>query len=260
MKRLLIIVFGFGVTLTSCLPFLNCVTGNGRLVNERRSPATFDYIVNATAIDVIFTTADTFGIMIEAEENIIPYIVTEVSGNTLEIRHRQGVSCINHTRSPLIRVSAPVFEGVILSGSGDVSGDIIDCSDAVVRISGSGNIILNQIDAESVQLRLSGSGDLTVREMNCTDAEIIISGSGDAAITGAAANGIFTLTGSGDSYSRDFIVTRVSATLSGSGNLHTHVITQLNAILSGSGNIYLRGNPSVYATITGSGKIIENKQ
>ncbi|MBE0674593.1 MAG: DUF2807 domain-containing protein [Bacteroidales bacterium] len=259
MKRILILTLSIPLIITSCIPLFTCIRGNGNMITEIRDPAAFDFLINSTAIDVVFAEADTFGIILEIEENLAGYIQTDVSGNRLEIKNSRGVNCINFTRTPLIRVSAPLLTGLVLSGSGNLDADLIEAENAVVKLTGSGNLVLESIVAISADITLSGSGDLSVRTIECNEADVKITGSGDFSAGGSADNGMFMLTGSGDSYTRNLITERATATLTGSGNLHIWVTMQLNAILSGSGNIYLGGQPQVYANISGSGRIIEFK-
>ncbi|MDX9928860.1 MAG: head GIN domain-containing protein [Bacteroidales bacterium] len=259
MKHLFTALTVLLVAVTSCIPLFNCIQGNGRLGTETRRPATFTSIANATAVDVIFSESDTFGILLTAEENLLPYIITEVSGNTLEIRNKQSYGCIRFTRDPVIKVSAPFINGITLSGSGNVTADRLTDEDIVIELSGSGNIIADRSESVYVRAKISGSGDIILRDIDCTDAEVIISGSGDLSAAGEGTNGIFRISGSGNSFTRELVIRNSTVTISGSGNLYTWTTNVLNAVISGSGNIYLKGIPQVFSNITGSGKIIEFK-
>lgn len=259
MKSIILTLVAFVIAMTSCIPLVDCVHGNGTKVTEKRIPATFTTIVNSTAIDIVFNERDTFGIILEVEENLLPYIVTEVTGNSLEIRNKRGYGCIRFTRDPVIRISAPFLNGITLSGSGNLEADRLEDSEVAMRISGSGNIVVDHVIADYSQARITGSGDLTVRNLNCIDLESVISGSGDVNITGKGTSGSFRITGSGNLYAREFEIQNSSATISGSGNLYTWTTGMLNAGISGSGNIYFKGDPQIISNITGSGRIIKFK-
>jgi hypothetical protein len=259
MKKVFAITFTVMLLLTSCLPLFLCLTGNGKLITEYRDVTGYDFIINSTAINVTVVEADTFGLKLVIEENLADNIITSVSGGILEIRHSSVKNCINHTRTPSIIVSAPVISGVTLSGSGGFIAPELSGDDISIRLSGSGNMEIGLAESSTLQIAISGSGDISVAELVCDEATIKLSGSGDLSASGNAGHGIFSLSGSGDSYTRDFIMNTTSATITGSGNLHTYVTGSLNAIMSGSGNIYLKGNPSVHSNISGSGRIIKNK-
>lgn len=257
MKKSGIIALLLITILASCQLLDLCLTGNGNLITEYRAVSDYDYIVNTTGIDVTIIEADTFGLLLDIEENLAENIVTSVSNGTLEIRHRNK-GCINYTRTPSVIVSAPSVRGIKVSGSGDINSPFLSGHNVSVRVSGSGNSIVGEIESSTLQITISGSGDVSVNNLNCDEVEVVISGSGDLSSAGTSGHGIFKLSGSGDAYFREVPVNTAAATISGSGNLHVNVSEAINAILSGSGNIFLTGNPSVHANITGSGKIISN--
>ncbi|HPQ42332.1 MAG TPA: DUF2807 domain-containing protein, partial [bacterium] len=57
------------------------ITGEGPVLDESRDVAAFSEIVLDGSIDARITAADTQSVMVRAQQNILPLIVTEVSGD-----------------------------------------------------------------------------------------------------------------------------------------------------------------------------------
>jgi hypothetical protein len=256
-KQVLIIVFTTILTLTSCFQSFLCINGNGKIAKEYRTTRSFNKLTNSTSIDVIFKVADTTGISIEADENLLDYIETEVNDNTLEISTRRGVNCLDFTGKGEIIVTAPSLAEFQLSGSGNYIGDKLSGNSVLVKLSGSGNITIDAISGDELEIRSSGSGDIQAKEIGCSSLEGRISGSGDINLKGIATDASFYTSGSGNNYSQNLLLKTAEITISGSGNIYTSIEDKLNAKISGSGNIYLKGDPLVYENLTGSGRIIK---
>ena len=249
--------FLFVLLLTgSCLEGLLCVKGEGNLTEEYRHTENFTGIANSTSIDVIYRKADTSGLLLEAEENLLYYILTEVEGNTLSIRIREHTACINFTEKPLITVTSPSINDLVSTGSGnmflqDITGEAVE-----IRSSGSGDINCETLDAQDLFIKISGSGNINCDETSSLYSEIKISGSGDLSLGGSCNNADITVSGSGSIYGISYLLSTAGITISGSGNVYTSISDKLTAILTGSGNIYLRGDPEIHKNVTGSGIII----
>lgn len=260
-KRYTIIITGLllFITATSCLKSLICVNGNGKTVTETRRSQSFTSIENTTSFEVIYRKADTFGISIEAESNIIDYIETNTDGENLEISTLPGTVCLNYSVRPIIRISSPDLTEAYNSGSGDMIIDYLSGDEVFVRLTGSGDISIDRIDADHLDAGDTGSGNLKISEASCTTSDLKVSGSGDITISGDCGSAHLKSTGSGNVYGNNLYTVSTSAITTGSGSIYVRVEEYLNGLLSGSGNIYYRGNPEIDQTATGSGRIIRQK-
>ncbi len=244
---------------TSCLKDLLCVKGDGIMETETRRVTSFDQIENSTSFDVIYRKADTLGIAITAEQNILDYIETNVYDNTLEIRTSPGSICLDYNHKPVLTITSPSLKKIINSGSGTFLADNLTGDAITMKLSGSGDISVQQMTGNSIDIILSGSGDIKVDQASFSGSDFLLSGSGDADISGDCETAHFKVTGSGNLHSSDFVTTTASIILSGSGNIYTNVTGYLNGLISGSGNIYVKGDPRIDQTVTGSGRIINTK-
>jgi hypothetical protein len=243
--------------LSSCLGVL-CVNGNGIIRSEERDMIDFVEIINSTSADIIFEVGDEFSVVVEADANLLQYLVTTVRSNTLEIETK-GVSCIRPTANATVYIIAPELESCKSTGSGDFIGDDMLAEKVWLKNTGSGDIFVDYIEADDIDITMTGSGDILVYDSYSENIEVTISGSGDNTISGQSDNATFTSTGSGENHAGDLDLLTADVLITGSGDIYTWVRNELIAKLTGSGNLYYTGDPDITSTVTGSGRIISAK-
>ena len=212
----------------------SCTKGNRNVITENRDISGFDKVHNLGSFDVTIVNAPVFNVAVEAEENLLPFIRTDVSDGVLHIGVKKG-HIIKPHETIKVNVHMPVLKGIELSGSGNIICDTFDIEQMDIDISGSGNISLGT-HATSVNSKISGSGEIT--------------------ITGSATNANLSISGSGQLHALDMVCINCNADIAGSGSIYVNVTTKLDAHISGSGDIYYSGNPQVNTHISGSGKVI----
>jgi hypothetical protein len=254
-RSLIVTALLAAATLNSCVDDIFCTRGNGLSQTVVRRVAGFNNIENSTSIDVIYHKADTFGITITADENLIESISTETISNKLVIRTK-GSKCLDFNTRPRITISSPSLQTVTASGSATFIADEVSGSSVTVKMSGSGEISIARIAATDLTISLSGSGDIKSNDCMSANADVFLSGSGGITLAGQSENSNLKISGSGKINTENFALQSADITITGSGDVYTSVENTLTAFISGSGNIYLKGNPAINKTITGSGRII----
>ena len=215
------------------------VKGNGNMVTKERKTGDYDVISVAGSFDVELVSGSEGNITINAEENLIKHIETEVKGDALKIKTEKGYN-LHASRGKKILITVPFknISKVSLAGSGDVftKNSSIKASSFKASLKGSGDIVLD-VDAATVKGNLEGSGDLILRG-SATDFECNVEGSGDI-----------------DAY--NLIAKDVEASIAGSGDIRIHCDGgALKAHIAGSGDIKYKGNPDKEDTkVSGSGSI-----
>jgi hypothetical protein len=258
--RVIILLTGVCLlSLSSCIKDLLCVNGNGIIKEEKRRVTSFDQLDNSTSITVVYKKADTLGVVVEADQNLLEKIETNVSSKCLEIRTSPGTLCLDYTRSPVITVSSPALWKAVITGSGRFSADKMAGENVILKVTGSGDISVKSVTCDESQLTITGSGNINVTDMKCVNSDILITGSGNTWVEGNCETSNLRITGSGRIFSNNLPVKSAYVNISGSGDAYTNVEEYLNGLISGSGNIYVEGDPQVDEKITGSGRIIKNK-
>lgn len=229
------------------------IDGNNQVTSETRTLVSFNEIENEGDFEVHIRNDTVFTATIEAEANLIPHIRTRINGNTLEIDTREN---LRNNYPMKVYVTAPIINGALLNGSGNIKLDSIKTESIEVKISGSGDIS-GEINASYLLARINGSGtiDLDAHTNSC---DVRISGSGDMELTGESLSGDFSISGSGSIRAYNFAQNEVIAKISGSGDMYLNVADKLDVTISGSGSVNYIGDPDITVKITGSGNV--NKQ
>ena len=256
MKRVIPAIILAMTTLAACDMFIDCIDGNGDVETELRDAVPFTAIANETSFHVNYIQDDEYSITVEAESNILPYIETDITSGSLEIRTIRGVHCLNYTRHPVVTVTAPHISEIVSAGSGDFFSGPLSGTDVKIVNSGSGDITAGTITGTEVSIVISGSGNVITDEIASTSMKATLSGSGDLTMSGEAVTSRYVVSGSGTVFSRYFASDNATVTMSGSGSVYATVNDNLNAVISGSGNLYLLGDPDINLTRTGSGRVI----
>ena len=190
--------------------------------------------------DVTVTQGNTESVRVEAPDDVISHVTTEVENGVLKIydkRHNfHWNDLFGHHKKILVYVSIKDVNSIVVSGSGDVT-------------------FHNGLHADKMNLHVSGSGDVD-GALEVKNLETSISGSGDVKLTGHAETSAVRVSGSGDYSARGLITTNTDVHVSGSGDAKIYASNKIDASVSGSGDISYSGHPkSVYKSKSGSGDI-----
>src|SRR5690242_9787714 len=110
-------VVSIGLVFTSCKKEIN---GSGHFVTQTRTVSDFDEVASSGDFTVILVEDSISRIELYGEDNILPEIETEVSGNELKIYYDDFKHCFDHS-GVTITVYNPAFRGIKLSGVGKIS-------------------------------------------------------------------------------------------------------------------------------------------
>ena len=184
-----------GLVLTGCDDDLlgDGVRGSGNVVTESRVVSGFDEIVLLGSGDVIVSVTGTESLTIEAEDNILPLLTSEVRDGRLELGSDSSFST---SEGITYTITAADFDGLTIRGSADVVASGIDSDSFDATVTGSGDI-----DAagttEDLTVRISGSGDFRGVDLTATTADVDISGSGSVVVNASDELDV-SIRGSGD--------------------------------------------------------------
>lgn len=234
------------VLLTAALFLTGCITvdlgtdgfrtvrGSGNVVTEERPVNGIERIALYGIGEVEVAVGDTESLVIEAEENLLQYLETEVDNGVLELRTRNLIN-LQPRREIRYRVTVKSVEGL--------------------EILGSGNISLDQADTPSMRLVIAGSGDISVGDLQADTLDVTIPGSGRITVSGEVGRQTVNIAGSGKYQAEDLRSRSAEVRLAGSGDMTIWVVEDLTVRILGSGDIRYYGSPSLSQTILGSGNI-----
>ncbi len=222
--------------LSSCN--LTVVSGSGRVVSETRQVSDFNRIELEGSGDVLLTQGTDEGLKVEAEDNLMSYLRTEVRGHTLYLGFRDTLDdgIIVPTRPVRYYVNLKTLEGLKISGSGNITADELQAGQLALDVTGSGDIVIDSLTAQTVESSISGSGKVELGQ-------------------GTAPKLSVDIDGSGDYQGEELAGQTVTVQVSGSGNAIVRAEETLEAHITGSGDIHYYGTPRVTESVTGSGSV-----
>lgn len=235
MRRLALAFFGL-IVISSCTYMGGKrVTGDGNMSSETRNVGNFRGVEVTGSMEVIVSQGPAATVRVDADQNLLSYIETNLDGEVLEIHPRKGYN-LRPRAGIKIYVTAPQYQSLEVTGSGAIrSGSKITHGDKMrMQVVGSGDIVVDA-DAPNIASEISGSGSITV--------------SGNARTYGSEING------SGEVHGFNLLSEATEVEINGSGNAEVFASKQLNISISGSGDVQYKGNPTVNQSISGSGNI-----
>lgn len=192
------------------------IVGSGKAQTERRTLPAFTGIITLLPVPTKVVCQEQQDVAITIDDNILPYIQTEVVDGKLRI-----------TTSPNVKIS-------INSSASQVIIKVPRTSS--IESLGVGNIAVTNITGSTFEVHSSGSGNIT--------------------LTGTTQHLTVNSTGNGVVTAKDLLAEQAKVNVMGIGNVQVYVSQRLEAIITGLGNITYFGNPSiVQRTIIGLGTV-----
>ncbi len=139
----------------------DCIKRTGDIITETRSLNGFDKIFVETNLKVFLTQDSVFEVKVEAGENIVPLIKTEVRDGCLYIKNNNRCNWARSYDKPHnVYVRMPVVKFITSDGTSDIiSLNTITTPQFDVQTKNSGNIELT-VNNLKVGSHMHGSGDL----------------------------------------------------------------------------------------------------
>ena len=210
--------------------------GSGNLVTTTRDVEDFLAIEVDYPAQVFITQGDTESVKIEAEDNLLPGLQTEVRNGTLDIFYKtENGKHVNPTKIVKITIVVKDLADVQFSSAGELTIEGLETDNLDVSLTGAGNLKLVNILVQHLAVNLSGAGSTTASG-TADDLDLNISGFGE--FKGAELYG-----------------KTARVTISGAGSATVWVDDELTAEVSGAGSVNYYGSASVTKRINGIGSV-----
>ncbi len=159
-------IIKMAVAISLTLMMLSCqmvshigpgVQGNGNVQSEERVLSDFNKIEVSNGIDLFLSQGDTEGLTVQADENLLKLIKTEVIGGTLRIFTEKS---IRSAASRKVKLSFINLEALTASSGSDVlSNTLLALDDLKVNASSGADINL-ELSAQHIVARSSSGSDI----------------------------------------------------------------------------------------------------
>ena len=154
------------------------IIGSGNIKTETRKVSGFSEIVIDNVGTLTIKQTGTESLSIEADDNILPLLISEVSGNRLVLGTRPNTSF--RTNSQInYNLTVKDLSFIENSGSAKILAKNINTPKLVVVLSGSGDVKISG-KADHQDLSIKGSASYNAFDLASKVAYVIIKGSGSA--------------------------------------------------------------------------------
>jgi hypothetical protein len=207
--------------------------GDGNVLKETRTVASFDGIEVSGAFDIILKQGAAEEVIVEADANLLPIIRTEVVSGTLMIETKKPV---HHVTVMRVYVTVKDLKRIDVSGAVDINTE-------------------GQITVPELSFDASGASDskldIVVQKLrlNC-------SGASKMKFSGSAVDVNMDLSGASDIFAYEMPAENYDIEISGAGNAQINVSKKIRAEISGAGSVKYKGSPTeVDQSVSGAGSI-----
>jgi hypothetical protein len=216
------------------------VRGSGVVVEENRKLGDISGIELAMPGTLYIEFGGSESLRIEAEDNLMEYIQTNVRSGRLVIENRQGIN-LRTSQSINYYLTVDELNSIVISSSGNVEAEDLQSESFSVTISSSGNLSISSLDSTSLHVEISSSGNLEI-------------------LGGQVQEQTINISSSGDYNAEDLASIEADVSITSNGTATIRVSDHLSGRLSSSGNIYYIGNPELNVRTASSGRTEQIKE
>jgi hypothetical protein len=166
--------------ISGCNQLLNSVPGSGKPATENRNVSGFSSVELEGSGDLHIEQTGTESLSITADDNLLQYLTSDVSGGRLRLAARNGIN-FSASGPVVYKLTVKSLDGISLSGSGTVDGKALTSDSMKIDLSGSGDITATG-GANKVEVMLSGSGNIHGDGYKGKDVRVELDGSGNATV------------------------------------------------------------------------------
>lgn len=207
-------------------------SGNGNVVEEIRNiTGDFTHISASEGLKVLVTQGEGFAIRVEADENIIDLIGTDISEGKLKIHANKNIG--RATKN--VHVTLPVIESLATSSGADL-------------------LVQDVIKADHLELKATSGSDLRV-ELLAREVTAESSSGADLKISGRAETLYAHASSGSELEARDLEAKVCTAKASSGSDIAVRVSESLKAEANSGGDISYAGDPMVEIEHSVSGSV-----
>lgn len=155
------------------------VQGSGTSKTETRNVSGFTKIETGGAINIEVSAQKDFNVQVEADDNLLANIKTEVSGKTLKIYSEDRIS---PKTSVNVVISMPALESVDISGASSGVIKNVKADSLELKASGASNIKIDG-EAKDLEADASGASSIDAESLRVQNADVEASGASKATVT-----------------------------------------------------------------------------
>jgi hypothetical protein len=170
--------FGVGTSFIG-LSF-NKIKGSGNIAVEKRDLIDFDSVEAGGVMDVEVVSQKDFSIEVQADDNILPYIKTEVDDGKLKV-YKEGFTRLSPSGRIVVRISMPSTKGVEINGVSSAKVVGVNEESLEVRCNGASKMSISG-SAINVFMKANGASSINAEELATESSELKANGASQIVI------------------------------------------------------------------------------
>jgi len=201
--------------------------GSGIMSQEERQVSAFEKIILNGAGEVTLIQGQKEALLIEAEDNILPKLTSEVEDETLTLGY-DSISwkdAIIPTRTIKYTITVQDLKRITVNGAVTLSSDALQ--------------------GENFELEINGAGDFVFEELALQELSIEIAGGASVRTKGEASVQNVVINGAGSYNAEDLKSLRTIVIFNGAGEVRVWVAETLDVTINGAGSVSYYGNQSL---------------
>ena len=211
---------------------------------ETRPIESFDTISFKDFGTLILTQGDQETLTVEADEELLPELITEVRNGKLVL----GIN------DDWVNRIGKVISSIINHKDHNVTYTVTCVDLEKINISGKCILECDALQTDTLKINLAGFGNLNFKHLTCDTLNVRISGRGEFKAAGQVNNQDVRISGSGEYQTSELVSKAVKLVIAGQGNTTIRVEDSLDITISGLGQVNYYGQPKLRQVISGLGK------
>jgi len=225
--------------LSACqfIPWINVVRGSGNVITETRPVSEFNTVRLDGAGRLVITQGASESLEIQADDNLINELSSEVQGNTLVLGYKDQPwrNTILPTRPIVYTLTVIDLTKLTLNGAGDLE--------------------IQSLETESLTVEINGAGEIDIEDLSAEGLSIVLAGTGSITVSGVVAEQDVSLDGAGNYQAEDLQTQTTVIEINGLGSGTVYATDTLEITIIGGGSVRYYGSPHVTQNITGLGEV-----
>ena len=177
---LTLLLVSLSVACSGQIGSVKIVSGSGDVVTEERDVSGFTTVSLQGIGELLIDQTGTESLEVIANDNLLPYIETRVSGDKLIISSAKNTTFSNFSELTY-HVTMAELDGLELDGLGKVTADNLSGETLTVQLDGAGGITVSgEVDRQTVEI--DGAGSYDAADLQSKEAVVKHSGAGLAVV------------------------------------------------------------------------------
>jgi len=238
----IIIAFIISLLFSSCQQKIelgdafSSIEGSENIISEKRDLSGFTKIDVGQAINIELMQGDSFLVEVETNDNVMPYLATEVSGSTLKIFYDKKFNSIKNTETK-VKITLPELLAIESSSASTVKSQTIFLGSKITIKASSASNLDFDLEYDIVNVDASSASEITLK--------------------GLALESNFEASSASIIDAKDLKSNKVEANSSSAGNITVFPIKELTANASSGSVVTLKNKPQFETVKSSSGGSID---